>query len=44
MAKAETETEEYQPKKAKFVSDPRSRIAAMAIALVGSIIWMASDK
>lgn len=42
MAKAETE--EYQPKKAKFVSDPRSRIAAMAIALVGSIIWMASDK
>jgi len=28
----------------KHVSDSRSRIAAMAIALVGSIIWMASDK
>jgi len=36
--------EEGKPKKAKFVSDPRARIAAMAIALVGSIIWMASDN
>jgi len=31
-------------KKPKYVSDPRSRVAAMAIALVGSIIWMASSK
>lgn len=30
--------------KTKYASDPRARIAAMAIALVGSIIWMASDK
>jgi hypothetical protein len=30
--------------KPKHVSDPRAGIAAMAIALVGSIIWMASDK
>ena len=34
---------EGKPSKAKFVSDPRARIAAMAIALVGSIIWMASE-
>jgi hypothetical protein len=30
--------------KPKYVTDPRASIAAMAIALVGSIIWMASDK
>jgi len=30
--------------KPKYASDPRAKIAAMAIALVGSIIWMASDK
>ena len=35
---------EERPSRAKHVSDSRSRIAAMAIALVGSIIWMASDK
>jgi len=34
---------EKEPAKAKFVSDPRARIAAMAIALVGSIIWMSSN-
>lgn len=33
-----------EPAKPKYVSDSRSRVAAMAIALVGSIIWMASDK
>jgi len=38
------EKEEKPVAKAKYVSDPRARIAAMAIALVGSIIWMASDK
>jgi len=36
--------EEARYAKAKHVSDPRSRVAAIAIALVGSIIWMASDK
>jgi len=35
---------EERSSKVKHVSDPRSRVAAMAIALVGSIIWMASDK
>ena len=38
------EREEGRPSRVKHVSDQRSRIAAMAIALVGSIIWMASDK
>ncbi|MGB9595524.1 MAG: hypothetical protein ACPL7B_04510, partial [Candidatus Poribacteria bacterium] len=42
--KVEKEKEEKPVAKAKYVSDPRARIAAMAIALVGSIIWMASDK
>lgn len=35
--------EQEMPAKVKFVSDPRARIAAMAIALVGSIIWMSSN-
>jgi septal ring factor EnvC (AmiA/AmiB activator) len=35
--------EKMEPEKPKFVSDPRARIAAMAIALVGSIIWMSSN-
>jgi len=39
IAKAE---EGMQPGKVQHVSDPRSRVAAIAIALVGSIIWMAS--
>lgn len=45
-AKIEKATKEWEekPAKPKYVSDPRARIAAMAIALVGSIIWMASDK
>jgi len=42
--KMESEEGYEKPARPKFVSDPRSRIAAMAIALVGSIIWMASDK
>jgi len=42
--KEKREKEEKPVAKAKYVSDPRARIAAMAIALVGSIIWMASDK
>lgn len=44
MAEKSMASMEEKPAKAKYVSDPRSRIAAMAIALVGSIIWMASDK
>ena len=44
IEQAEKEKVSEKPAKAKFVSDPRSRVAAMAIALVGSIIWMASDK
>ncbi len=44
VAKEKREKEEKPVAKAKYVSDPRARIAAMAIALVGSIIWMASDK
>jgi septal ring factor EnvC (AmiA/AmiB activator) len=40
--KARIEKGEKEPEKPKFVSDPRARIAAMAIALVGSIIWMSS--
>jgi DNA repair exonuclease SbcCD ATPase subunit len=38
------EREESRPARAKHISDSRSKVAAMAIALVGSIIWMASDK
>lgn len=34
--------EEAMYVKPKYVSDPRSRVAAIAIALVGSIIWMSS--
>jgi septal ring factor EnvC (AmiA/AmiB activator) len=37
------EKSEREPEKPKFTSDPRARIAAMAIALVGSIIWMSSN-
>jgi hypothetical protein len=37
-------TIEERPAKVKHISDSRSKVAAMAIALVGSIIWMASDK
>lgn len=44
IEKAESGEEVAVKSKAKFASDPRARIAAMAIALVGSIIWMASDK
>ena len=40
-AKAEKEKKPVAPKR---VSDPRARVAAIAIALVGSIIWMASGK
>jgi len=36
------EEEMYAKPKPKYVSDPRSRVAAIAIALVGSIIWMSS--
>jgi len=43
IEQAEKEGSE-KPAKAKYVSDSRSRVAAIAIALVGSIIWMASDK
>jgi len=43
IGKADKEGRE-RPEKPKYVSDSRSRIAAMAIALVGSIIWMASDN
>lgn len=41
--KARIEKGEREPEKPKFTSDPRARIAAMAIALVGSIIWMSSN-
>ncbi|MDQ1326907.1 MAG: LysM peptidoglycan-binding protein [Candidatus Poribacteria bacterium] len=41
--KNRTSMEERRPAKA-VCGDSRSKIAAMAIALVGSIIWMASDK
>lgn len=40
--KARIDRAVVEPAKPTFVSDPRARIAAMAIALVGSIIWMAS--
>jgi len=44
MAEKNKTSMEERPSRAKYVSDSRSKIAAMAIALVGSIIWMASDK
>lgn len=44
-AKIKKAEEAMKPEKSKkYVSDPRSRIAAIAIGLVGSIIWMASSK
>lgn len=43
-AKIKKAEEAMKPEKPKYVSDPRARVAAIAIGLVGSIIWMASSK